>query len=475
MLSESPLTADDPETRQRAMALELLNLELELLEPWAAAGSFMTNVDVTDPNVVGAVLRTDRARLLMPTFSAPGAQYVPAQSAASGLSLVAPGVPESSNAYELTPGGIRVLRHKRVTGGVRVTLDDFGLTSLVLLAHDPLVINSLTQRAAALGPRAAELQRQLAARRFQVVEEVAAQLGGRTTAAQQSGAWLGAAREALQLCDSRLAAKDYAAAYLSAERALRALRLVERAYWDKAVEGRPTPLSSPAAATFVTLPWHWRSAARLDASRLGANRLPGGDFEDLDAMVRAGWRHLEKPAAGIETTCEFVADAAHSGRTGLRLSASFRPKQPNTAPPGSDPVPADAPAAKPTAAKPPSPPDVIETSPTWIITAPVPVEAGQLVLIRGWVQIPTPITGSVDGLMIVDSLGGEDLALRISKTTGWQPFSLLRVAPQSGALTVTFALTGLGEVRLDDVAIQVVEPAGAGGLTQHAPPSRPPR
>jgi hypothetical protein len=99
------------------------------------------------------------------------------------------------------------------------------------------------------------------------------------------------------------------------------------------------------------------------------------------------------------------------------------------------------------------------------------VEAGELVLIRGWVQIPTPITGSVDGLMIVDSLGGEDLALRISKTTGWQPFSLLRVASQSGALTVTFALTGLGEVRLDDVAVQVVEPAGAGGLTQHVPPA----
>ena len=31
------LDAQDPETRQRAMALQLLNLELDLIEPWLAA------------------------------------------------------------------------------------------------------------------------------------------------------------------------------------------------------------------------------------------------------------------------------------------------------------------------------------------------------------------------------------------------------------------------------------------------------
>ena len=38
-LSDSPLDAPDAETQQRAMALELLNLELEVMEPWAAAGT----------------------------------------------------------------------------------------------------------------------------------------------------------------------------------------------------------------------------------------------------------------------------------------------------------------------------------------------------------------------------------------------------------------------------------------------------
>ena len=69
------------------------------------------------------------------------------------------------------------------------------------------------------------------------------------------------------------------------------------------------------------------------------------------------------------------------------------------------------------------------------------------------------ITGSVDGLMIIDSFGQESLAQRIGQTEGWQEFTLYRIAPHSGHLSVTFALTGLGEARIDDVTIESVEPA----------------
>ncbi|MFV2069042.1 MAG: hypothetical protein ACC645_18910, partial [Pirellulales bacterium] len=40
--SRSPLTAADPATRQRAMALELVNLELKLIEPWTAGETTVT-------------------------------------------------------------------------------------------------------------------------------------------------------------------------------------------------------------------------------------------------------------------------------------------------------------------------------------------------------------------------------------------------------------------------------------------------
>ena len=109
--SQSPLGAPDTDTRRRALALELLNLELSLIERWVAAGDYVTSVQGSEPEVLGGVLRADRARLLMPIWSGPGAQLVPGQSAGRGVSLVVPGVPESNKAYQMIPGAIEPLRN----------------------------------------------------------------------------------------------------------------------------------------------------------------------------------------------------------------------------------------------------------------------------------------------------------------------------------------------------------------------------
>ena len=77
-LSRSPLSATDPDTRRRAMDLELLNLELQLIEPWAAGGTFVATAETSLPEVAGAVLRTDRARLVLAHLDRPGASASPA-------------------------------------------------------------------------------------------------------------------------------------------------------------------------------------------------------------------------------------------------------------------------------------------------------------------------------------------------------------------------------------------------------------
>ena len=96
--------------------------------------------------------------------------------------------------------------------------------------------------------------------------------------------------------------------------------------------------------------------------------------------------------------------------------------------------------------------------PLWVTSPAVPVQAGQIVRIHGWVNVPTAITGSVDGLLVVESLTGEEMALRLDKTTGWREFTMLRIVPQAGPLVLTLSMTGLGEVRLDDLTIEVLEP-----------------
>jgi len=438
--SETPLDAADPATRGRAMLLELLNLELSLAEPWLAAGSYVETVPGSEPEVLAAVLETDRARLLVPIWSAANAQRVAGRAAGNRVSFTVPGVPEEYRPYLLTAGGMEPLRRNRETGGVRVILDEFGLTAIVLLTQDPLIVNSLAQRSAQMARRAAELRRELAAAKLQSVPQVHARLIDTRSPSPEADHWLAEARRSLQSCDRLLAARDYSAAYLEAERAMRPLRMVERTGWQAATAAAASPLSSPAAATFDTLPLGRNLAARLASAGGVPNALVGGDFEDLGGMLAAGWVHVERSAEQLHSTAELSPQAARSGRLGLRLAV--RPQDPKAT---------DI---------------VVEMPPAWITSAPVYAEAGQWLVIRGWVQVPHPIAGSVDGLLIIESLTGEVLAERVGETAGWEEFVLYRAAPRSGNVTVTFAMSGIGEAWVDDVTIQCLDPAATNTTAQ---------
>jgi hypothetical protein len=209
--------------------------------------------------------------------------------------------------------------------------------------------------------------------------------------------------------------------------------LVERSYWEAAVKGLASPVTSPPATGFATLPGHWRLVGRIAAARPSPNLLVGGDFEDLIASQSAGWSHFEYPQPGVQTGAVLTGEAVHSGKRGLRLTAKPLDRQ--------------------------NRPAMIESPPVWFTSPPIAVEAGQLVCIQGWVKIPAPITASVDGLMIVDSLSGEALAERIGQTGGdWRQFVLYRAVPRAGPLSITFALSGLGEASVDDVSVQVLAP-----------------
>ena len=54
--------------------------------------------------------------------------------------------------------------------------------------------------------------------------------------------------------------------------------------------------------------------------------------------------------------------------------------------------------------------------------------------------------------------GAKRLAERIAHAPDWKEFTAYRIADNSRTFTVTFALTGLGEVWIDDVTIEPVAP-----------------
>lgn len=431
--SHTPLTSSDAAGQQRRLTLELMNLELRMIEPWATGGGTRSSAHSSDTSVTGAMLQTERSRLLLPLAAARHDQFVPHRPPTGPIAFVVPGVPESNNAYELTGASLPPLRHQRVTGGIRVTQERSDSCAMVLMTGDPRVISSLSREVQQHRRRTAELKREQAIREFAQVEFVHRRLPQQSPVAAQCDAWLEQARGSLAQCQTLWGASDFPGAYREARRTLGTLGRIERARWREAVDGWPSLMTSPFAVTFGTLPQHAEFAELLKQSQRHRSQLPAGDMESLEAMMQAGWTHVKHPLPGVSSSVELSLLEPRSGRFSLRLKV-WADEQPN-------------------------PVTAVETAPLWVTTPPVSVPPGQLVCISGWVRVPEPITGSFDGLLIVDSLGGPALAERVKETMNWQEFTLYRVAPESGQLSVTFALTGFGEAWLDEIRIEPVQRA----------------
>lgn len=448
--SQTPLNAPDDATRTRAAALHLINLELELVDAWAAAGTFVTRVPGSDPDVSGALLQIDRGHLLLPMWTGARAQFVPGQSAGTGITFTVPGVPESVDVYELSPGGMRPLARQRVAGGLRITVDEFSLTSLIMLTQDPQVVSIVGQRMNAVGATAAQLQHQVTQAKMRTAERVHGELIELATPLPQASEWLLQARTVLAAADARFAAGNLRDGYLNTRRALRPLALLERAHWQAAVAaaGGSTTLT-PFAGSFATLPDHWRMLGRLRAAGGSQGLLTGGEFESLDFIVQSGWRHFQHPQDSMRCDAD-VVPAMRNAATNAAPNGAV-PNGATSTPRSQFCLRLTAQAFTSEAAD-----SVTESPPVWIVSPPIPVRAGEVVRISGWVNVPDDIAKGHERFVVFDSLGGENLAERFGKTKGWQQFSYCRMAPVDGEITLTAALGGAGSALLDDVTVEAI-------------------
>lgn len=430
--SSGSLDAPDPASRRRAALLELVNLQLDLIERWPAAGSFAPIASSNDPQTTGAIVESDRSRLLLPVHAPPGAQFVLSNPRVKDLSFLVPGVPEGNNAYELSPTNFRPLPAKRIAGGTLVTLAESERESVVVFTQDALVTKTLNERLGRIRKRAAQLTRDLAyadLAELDAAEQRLAAVGRTIPSAAKSRA---AAAAELEQCDKALPGgtpSDLSQAYYLARHAQQTLRDIRKAHWNVA-QAAPWQLSDPLLASFGTLADHYRFEHEMGSAPRGPNRLAEGGFESFTAMRAAGWKYYEHAQPNIATSVHLLPGAAHGGRLGLRLRAEPRDAE--------------------------NRPTVVETAPMWITSPSVMVQQGELVQIQGWLRIAQPIVGSVDGLLIIDTLTGEALAARLSRGAEWRQFSFYRAAARPGPMAITFALAGMGEVWIDDVTIQTV-------------------
>jgi hypothetical protein len=448
---------------RHAMALSLLNRELASYEPWITEGQKVGVARDTEHQISAAVLQSRRGKLLVATRVLPGGQFAPGAHSTGNLTLVAAGVAESNEAFELTAAPLRSLTQRRVAGGAQLVWDGFGSSGCAVITSDSLLVTNLNRQSApnirpiaayqmALA-RSALMQAEAASRSIRMDQRELKTANQRTTLKQPeaptrnpadrssnankvavnqamtAAAALTTAQAALRQANQQFSAGDAAAAYRSARKSCDGVRIWQRWAWEKSIHGWSTPVASPAGARVNTIIETAELNDRIDHAVIGRDSLVAGECENLNDLVSAGWRHFEHATAGVETQVELSPANPFEGQSSLHLVATATG--------------ADAPT-------------FVETPPVWIVTAPVRFAAETPLRIRGRVRIASPITASLDGLEIIDSLAGPALATRIGHAPSWQEFSMVRIAAQDEPISITFAMTGLGEAWIDDVRIEPV-------------------
>ncbi len=248
---------------------------------------------------------------------------------ATTATLIVPGIPDDYNVFEITPAGLRPLRHQRVTGGTAIAIEDFLLTSSVLITNDigggkfsPAADQTNRRRGQQNWQRelTALLRDQASAVDNRLTDHT--QYPAATTALATAGAGLQnadqflAAADAAQSANPLQAADLYAKAYLAARNAAFPIE-----HWETRRVGALRPRA--AIACYQPVGRRFRHTARANSFAAantgpppGENLLVGGDCEELQTMLQAGWRHAEHARPDLQTSVE-LSPLAPFGRSAL--------------------------------------------------------------------------------------------------------------------------------------------------------------
>ncbi len=448
-VSRSRLDAGDPVARLRGLMLRWLNAHLRHLEPWVCGGAVVNRTESSDRSQQLTTLSTPRGRLILIQRSSQSEPGVAGDASVSTFKFSDSALGTSEQPFHLSETGLVLLDQGRVLAGNEITIENCGPLEAVVITGEPVVINRMAESYLLAGEQTQSQMHLEIVRQWlaiaQLINEQLARMGqGRAPASGSINEANNALRQAQMLVASGSAMTANRMLFVADQKlaaARRDILLASRSQFNAVT-------SSPLLSHIALVPLHYDLTSRIDPASWQANGLAGGDFENLQLMTDNQWENHRATLGGVRTHVELATSPVVRGRSSLLLSVD--PDEGNPA--GS----------------------LVDRTPLWIRSGPVPVRAGQLVRIHGWVNIQQPVSGSLEGLRIVDSIGGPDLAERIVLTRGWQEFSIYRCPAEDTQLRLTFELTGFGAASLDEVSVNVLNLAGSAGATlQEARESRP--
>ena len=423
-----------------------------------------------------------RGTLLLVSDYSPYSQYQPPQAAVNKLRLRVPAANDAV-AYLISPGGVKPLNSIRVPGGHDITLDDYGLSAIVLMTTNAELIQQIELRINKIRPFAITWAIEQAQIQRAWVAEVDYQLRLNGHPQRDWAELLASADALIKSARDALEREDYPTAWDEARRVGRPLRILMRehfkATYDAIVEvlndqnlpcgptifpgqKKPQPrlvgsVVAAPLASFNTLPQAWQWYDWIRSGRLGRNILPSGefDFQSKDDLLDAGWTSVGYETDDIETKIALakggLSQLHQDNDDGSFLTLSPSPRQGLR-------LDAVVPFA--------DHPIVAVQSP------PVPVRAGEMYRISVLALMRNSTVPGSGGLIVRDSFGGERFQFRTPHGLPDQWFEIVyyRRIPSDGDLSVTLGLAAVsGMVAFDNLRIEpIVEQLNVDQIQQAA-------
>ena len=436
------------------------------------------------PGLLASAIAVERrgALLILADYAA-NAQYQPPQMAARNL-IVRAQIPESAQAFEVSPGEVKLLARERAPGGTQIILDEFSTTAMILCTTDLGLKDRVEAAIARVRPLAVQLAIEQAELMFQAATEINGRLNadgqhlitpeelkrradaGVTTRPTDERDLLLKAEASIKAARDAQEREDFALAWSEARRAGRPLRVLMNGHWTKAFttltkavndslpkpprqlnssKPKPPPIPvllkpvcCPPAIAFNTLPelYFWTDWIRGTPGYVfGANRIPTGSFDEPRAMAQAGWVNMDYQMDGITAEMATVPREGEPGNRMIRMNVQPTKKE-------------DLDKNVP-----------FLDFPVAAIRSPaIEVQAKNLIRISVLVKRSIASTPGMGGIIVRDSIGGEQFQFRTSDPIpSFSRIVMYRKAPTDCKLTVTLGLAGYGEAFFDDLRVELVE------------------
>ena len=447
---------------------------------------------------------------------APGSQFQPPQLAADEVTVTL-ALPQGAQAFEITPGKVTALPRERVATGTRFTLKEFDTTSLIYCTNDLSMYDRLRLYVEGVRPMAVALAIEQAEILLQAVTETNGRLAAdghefrskvdlkRRRQAGIEGVppdvpdLLAESQKAIASARDAVERQDYAEAWAQARRAQRPLRVVMHGHWTQANDAfiravkkmyplregefevdpdtdlKPkrkdevpkvprratlliTTVACPPLISFFTLPEHyiWIDWIKGETGyRFGRNRIPSGAFDDPQIISESGWVDISYQLEHVKGSVSLVPRAEpppenkkaakkklirelEGAKTGNVIKLVVKPDEPKEL---------DM-----------TPPAFLDFPVAAIRSPPIRVERNNLIRISVLVKRMYPSPQGVGGVIVRDSIGGEQFQYRTSAPIPeYMRVVLFRKAPGNGTFNVTLGLAGYGEAFFDDLRVEVIE------------------